>query len=181
MRAGAASQAQLTGHVRRLGFRLLNARFVGKASLEITVGAHPALLGARRRDDPEVRAIQEALINMGYLARGEADGTNGNKTDRALKAFKKDGRRLGPGVRNDPGLKAVQEALIDMGFLASGEADGTWGKVTEKAVVRFQSYAGRFFPDIGVGETYARLDSATLLALDALAPPPGVRRPVADR
>jgi peptidoglycan hydrolase-like protein with peptidoglycan-binding domain len=165
----------------RLGWSMTNARFTEHASLRLIVGAHPALLGARRRNDPELKLVQQALINMGHLARGRDDGTLGDKTERAVRAFHKAHSQMGPGTRNDPGLKAVQRALIDMGMLAEGQDDGTWGKNTRDAIVRFQSYAGRYYPDIGVGEGYAHLDRATLLALDVLAPPPNVKRPAVVR
>ncbi|QSQ13605.1 L,D-transpeptidase family protein [Myxococcus landrumensis] len=78
---------------------------------------------------------------------------------------------LGPGSRGD-GLRAVQTALLKMGFALPGGADGHFGAQTQRALRNFQTHAGLTFPTV---KPTGLLDSATLHALDALAPEPGMR------
>ena len=76
---------------------------------------------------------------------------------------------LGPGVHG-PGVSAVQQALLDMGFSLNGGADGSFGPQTAKAVRNFQVHAHTAFAQVQPSGT---VDTATLRALDALAPAPG--------
>lgn len=78
---------------------------------------------------------------------------------------------LGPGSRGD-GLRAVQTALIKMGFALHGGADGHFGSQTSRALRNFQTHASLTFPTV---KPTGLLDAATLHALDALAPEPGMR------
>ncbi|WP_342375668.1 L,D-transpeptidase family protein [Myxococcus stipitatus] len=78
---------------------------------------------------------------------------------------------LGPGSRGD-GLRAVQTALLKMGFALHGGADGHFGAQTQRALRNFQTHASLTFPAV---KPTGLLDSATLHALDALAPEPGMR------
>ncbi len=78
---------------------------------------------------------------------------------------------LGPGSRGE-GLRSVQAALLDMGFALHGGADGVHGAHTARALRNFQVHAARTFPAV---LPTGSLDAATLRALDALAPAPGMR------
>ncbi|RKH11692.1 murein L,D-transpeptidase [Corallococcus sp. CA053C] len=78
---------------------------------------------------------------------------------------------LGPGSRGD-GLRAVQGALLDMGFALYGGADGRYGPDTARALRNFQVHASAAFPAV---RTSGVLDTATLRALEGLAPAPGSR------
>ncbi|AGC47557.1 ErfK/YbiS/YcfS/YnhG family protein [Myxococcus stipitatus DSM 14675] len=78
---------------------------------------------------------------------------------------------LGPGSRGD-GLRAVQTALLKMGFALHGGADGHFGAQTQRALRNFQTHASLTFPAV---KPTGLLDSATLHALEALAPEPGMR------
>ncbi|MBJ6759270.1 L,D-transpeptidase family protein [Myxococcaceae bacterium JPH2] len=81
------------------------------------------------------------------------------------------GRVLGPGSRGE-GLRAVQAALLDMGFALLSGADGIHGPDTTRALRNFQVHARSKFPDV---RSTGVLDTATLRALDALAPARGTR------
>ncbi|NTX00679.1 L,D-transpeptidase family protein [Myxococcus sp. CA040A] len=78
---------------------------------------------------------------------------------------------LGSGSRGD-GPRAVQTALLKMGFALHGGADGQFGPQTVRALRNFQVHARRDFPSV---KPTGVLDAATLRALDALAPEPGMR------
>ncbi|MFY2564120.1 L,D-transpeptidase family protein [Corallococcus terminator] len=78
---------------------------------------------------------------------------------------------LGPGSRGD-GPRAVQTALLKLGFALHGGADGQFGPQTVRALRNFQVHARRDFPAV---KPTGALDAATLRALDALAPEPGMR------
>ncbi|HMY17743.1 MAG TPA: L,D-transpeptidase family protein [Polyangium sp.] len=80
------------------------------------------------------------------------------------------GKRLKVGARGT-GVKAVQRAFIDMGFLLPNTADGIYGKQTAKAVRNFQTHASKWFADV---TATGIVDSATMSALDKLAPLEGV-------
>jgi beta-lactamase class A len=149
---------------------LRHPRFRELTSLQLIAGAHPALLGARpERPDPGVADVQRALIRMGWLARDEADGKLGPKTERALRRFHTGGWDMSTRTRGDDGLRAVQEALIEFSFLSPGSADGTWGPKTQAAVLAFQQHAAATLGQLPATAS-GRLDRATLLALDQLAP-----------
>jgi len=110
----------------------------------------------------DVRALQQRLIDMGYLT-GIADGAFGERSQAALKQFqavhdleatglpddetrdllfsdhaKSLPRRLRVGSKGDEVI-ALQEKLIQYGFL-TGEADGSYGAKTSSAVTRFQKH-----------------------------------------
>ncbi|MCP3162703.1 L,D-transpeptidase family protein [Myxococcus qinghaiensis] len=78
---------------------------------------------------------------------------------------------LGSGSRGD-GPRALQTALLNMGFALHGGADGQFGPQTVRALRNFQVHARRDFPTLKPTGT---LDTATLRALDALAPEPGLK------
>ncbi|MBN1209721.1 MAG: murein L,D-transpeptidase [Myxococcaceae bacterium] len=75
---------------------------------------------------------------------------------------------LGPGARGTA-VRAVQQALIDMGFSLPGGADGAFGGQSAKALRNFQVHARSAFPEV---QRTGVVGSATLRALDALAPAP---------
>ncbi|MBE5807547.1 MAG: hypothetical protein E7317_04310 [Clostridiales bacterium] len=107
-------------------------------------------------DDPvltreEIRARQQDLISLGYLAGG-ADGLIGPKTTAAVQAFQQamslpvTGRFDAATIRAIDNEKAVaekkaeaQQRLIDLGYL-SGKADGIFGEDSARAVKWFQQY-----------------------------------------
>lgn len=72
---------------------------------------------------------------------------------------------------------ALQQALLDMGFnmmslsndVGVSGVDGSWGDQTTTALKNFQIHARKAHPAVAVN---GRLDAATLLALEALAPAP---------
>lgn len=75
--------------------------------------------------------------------------------------------QLGRGTRGEA-VKAVQQALIDIGYpMPRFGADGDFGGETQKALVRFQKHHG-------LTPTGA-VDTATLAALDRVAPAPGAK------
>lgn len=78
-------------------------------------------------------------------------------------------RTLGSGTRG-AGVTAVQQALVDMGFSLHGGADGSFGPQSSRAVRNFQVHARSAYPRV---RSTGTLDSATLQALDVLAPAPG--------
>ena len=113
----------------------------------------------------EVVALQEALINQGYL-NGKADGDFGKKTEAAVLAFQKANGLPETGVADESTQSAImsreedrllnlvlssgstgndviklQNRLIELGYL-SGKASGTYDVSTEAAMVVFQSHNG---------------------------------------
>jgi len=78
---------------------------------------------------------------------------------------------LGSGAKG-PVVRAVQQALIDLGFSLYGGVDGTFGPQTTKAVRNFQVHARTAFSQV---RAHATVDAATLRALDALTPAPGLK------
>jgi lipoprotein-anchoring transpeptidase ErfK/SrfK len=68
------------------------------------------------------------------------------------------------------GVRKVQQTMIDMGFAYPGSADGVFGAQSAKAIRNFQTNASKMFADVKVTGT---VDSATLRALDELAPAAG--------
>ena len=125
------------------------------------------------RSNGSVTAVQQRLIELGYLA-GEADGKFGARSAEALKLFQQfhslnatgliDSQTLerlfsddalsihGPLIPGDKGQAVVemQERLIQYGF-TDAEADGAYGKKTIAAVSAFQQH----LLDQGLGQRYA--------------------------
>lgn len=109
----------------------------------------------------EVEALQQRLIELNYLASGQADGIYGAKTQTALENFQQANGLAATGeaddvtlalldsdqakaalitlARGDEGeaVRALQESLIRYGFL-DGEADGQFGPATQQAVKALQ-------------------------------------------
>ena len=166
----------------------------------------------------EVRAMQQALIDLGYLD-GKADGVFGNKTEKAVRRFQYKngmtadglaGRKTlsalasakggnsapaGEAVTAAPAqaqasaqaqtqvpaptqapaqkykattlyngcsgeeVRAMQQALIDLGFF-QGEADGSFGDQTEAAVKAFQRANGLKADGLAGSKTRTVLNSA---------------------
>ena len=113
----------------------------------------------------EVVALQEALINQGYL-NGKADGDFGKKTEAAIMAFQKASGLPETGVADEATQTAImsreedrlsnlvlssgstgndviklQNRLIELGYL-TGKASGTYDVNTEAAMVVFQAHNG---------------------------------------
>ena len=107
-----------------------------------------------------VQSLQQSLITLGYLT-GKADGSFGDATEAALRAFQKasglkqDGEAgaktlealsravaeltdttLSKGDKGDK-VQTLQQNLITLGYL-SGKADGEYGSKTANAVRAFQ-------------------------------------------
>lgn len=115
-----------------------------------------------------VRALQEALVQAGYLARA-VDGEYGSTTVKAVAEFQKDKkirvtgiaddetrkaieRAIDKGYRNGGGIVyaegnrgdeiiAMQKKLIRLGYL-EGELDGVYGSDTVRAVKKLQKEQG---------------------------------------
>ena len=110
----------------------------------------------------DVRALQQRLIDLGYL-RGGADGAFGEKSQAAMKQFQAIHGLEATGLPDDATREALfsdeaqvlprrlvvrskgdevvalQEKLIQYGFL-TGKADGSYGTGTASAVTRFQKH-----------------------------------------
>lgn len=79
-----------------------------------------------------------------------------------------------------PAVNALQQALLDMGFnmmslkndAGVSGVDGAWGDQTTTALKNFQVHARKQHSSVVVNGT---LDQATLAALQALAPAPGMK------
>jgi peptidoglycan hydrolase-like protein with peptidoglycan-binding domain len=136
--------------------------------------------GAARMGNPNVAALQVALIDRGFY-EGPVDGAIGTQTKAAVRGLQQ-GARLVPdgvpgpetraalGLRGGPALgsrpmgfgmsgwdvAALQFLLAWHGF-PSGDFDGIFGFRTEAALLRFQRWAG--LPPVG------RAASQTLAAL----------------
>lgn len=65
---------------------------------------------------PEVLALQQQLIKLGYLSQGDADGSYGTKTVNAIKAFQKAKGMTQNGVASS----GVQAALFNTASVPSG-------------------------------------------------------------
>ncbi|RYZ41089.1 MAG: murein L,D-transpeptidase [Myxococcaceae bacterium] len=88
------------------GAPLVHARFTGSPQLA-DVAAGAAVLGAGSRGDG-LRAVQGALMDMGFALYGGADGRYGPDTARALRNFQVHAAGAGfPGVRTSGVLDAV--------------------------------------------------------------------------
>ena len=166
-------------------------RFQEEHSLEATGELNDATLQALSdiaAQVGDVRALQQRLIDLGYLG-GVADGGYGERSQAAMKQFQAihgleatglpdDAtrellfsdkarvlpRQLGVGSKGD-GVVALQEKLIHYGFLA-GEADGAYGAGTSAAVSRFQKHlqAQGMAEAIGIEPT-GEATPATLMVL----------------
>ncbi len=146
--------------------------------------------GLKRGDESEaVRAVQEQLIELGYLS-GKADGVFGKGTESAVKSFQKAHSLTGSGevdqttlaalnaaylakvngsastpdgsMKNgDSGeaVRSLQANLIALGYL-SGKADGKFGASTENAVKAFQTANGITATGVADTNTLSRIAAA---------------------
>ena len=145
----------------------------------------------------EVKAMQQALINLGYL-EGTADGQFGDKTEEAVKAFQRkngltpdglagkktrsmlDSAKKGSNSTTPTGktakspvysegtlyngcsgeeVRLLQQALIELGYL-EGTADGTFGDQTEAAIRAFQGANGLNADGLAGTKTRSKLEKA---------------------
>lgn len=103
---------------------------------EHSAGATP---GKEGRKNP-VAAVQFHLVNLGYDP-GPADGSWGEQTCKALKAYQRDkGVPVGCGAEHRS-VAELQARLVDLGY-DPGAIDGSWGKTTCKALQLYQRAKG---------------------------------------
>lgn len=118
---------------------------------------------------PDVKAVQQALLDAGVKVPGGADGIFGPKTRSAVTAFQSrqglpttgeidqataaaleagsgsskpaasGSGALAVGARGDA-VKALQQALLDAGVWVAGGVDGVFGPATRTAVTNFQRW-----------------------------------------
>lgn len=112
-----------------------------------------------------VKALQQALLDMGYLKEEHVTGYFGSLTEAAVKKFQKDNGISQTGVAaaltiqkinsllnitkiddsrvyrsgdEDAGVKALQQRLYELGYLQSKHVTGYYGSITVAAVKSFQ-------------------------------------------
>ena len=112
-----------------------------------------------------VKALQQALFEMGYLKEEHVTGYFGPLTEEAVKSFQKDNGISQTGVAakltiekinsllnitkidasrvyrsgdEDAGVKALQQRLYELGYLQSKHVTGYYGSITVAAVKSFQ-------------------------------------------
>ena len=113
----------------------------------------------------EVRRLQQALCDMGYLASENVTGYYGENTEKAVKKFQSDNGIDPTGTAakltlekinalvnvteldtdrtyksgdEDSGVKELQQRLCDLGYLESKYVTGYYGAITVSAVKKFQ-------------------------------------------
>jgi hypothetical protein len=110
----------------------------------------------KNRPENAVAAVQSRLIDLGYDP-GPVDGSWGEKTCEALKAYQTDRRvPIGCDAENRT-VAEVQSLLVELGYKPGG-IDGNWGKKTCNALKAYQR-------DNGLPVS-CRADSRTVAAFD---------------
>lgn len=96
----------------------------------------------------EVTALQQQLINLGYLAAGGADGTYGNKTTAAVKAFQSANGMTATGIAT----ASVQYAIFNATTVSSGSTSMLDWYSTGYALIN--QYKSIQIYDINTGTTW---------------------------
>ncbi len=134
-------------------------------SLFMTSDIDPTLVLKLEDEGNDVKMIQKALVNLGYLASDKVTGYYGEATESAVKKFQKENGISVTGVtakmtiekindlsnvvkldetRNyksgdeDEGVKALQKRLCQLGYLEEKYVTGYYGAITVSAVKQFQ-------------------------------------------
>ena len=127
------------------------------APVELALGCRLLQKGMNGAD---VKALQEALIELGYTLEYGADGSFGNETRAAVKAFQKDQRLTQDGKYGDQTHAALMDVLAD-------DEDGNEAPPAEEAPAPVPerklvlvSPNGKVNIRVGNGTNYARITSA---------------------
>jgi hypothetical protein len=120
---GAPARAEDSARAARFGGAgLTHPRFAGSAQL-VDVAAGTGVLGSGSRGDG-LRAVQGALLDMGFALYGGADGRYGPDTARALRNFQEHARMAFPSMRTSGVLDAVTLRALE----ALAPAEGARGQ-----------------------------------------------------
>jgi L,D-transpeptidase YnhG len=110
-RAPESSGANLAAALPRLTEPPSNARFTGLPQLA-DVASGQQVLGPGTKGDG-LRAVQSALLDLGFSLHGGADGRYGQQTERALRNFQVHASRTFPTVRPTGTLDAATLRALD--------------------------------------------------------------------
>ncbi len=132
---------------------------------------------------PDVKELQQKLVENGYLEQKYATGFFGPKTQEAVKKYQADEGINQTGVvaemtiealfvkkelkttmvlRNgdeSANVKTLQQALADMGYLKEDKITGYFGDVTESAVRKFQKDNGISETGVAAEKTIERINT----------------------
>ena len=157
--------------------------------------ADPASPLAKPGDQsPTVKKMQKALIRVGLMARGSADGFFGPTTESAVRQFQqlrgltangtldvptavvlrviKATTILRKGARGEA-VRVMQQQLLTIGISLKGGADGIYGKATVSALKVFQRSRGL----VASGKLDAGTAAILANAASSVTPPPVTAAP----
>lgn len=131
--------------------------------LTLVPGVHAATLKQGSRGT-EVKRLQQNLIGLGYLD-GEADGSFGSGTRRAVERFQSAFGLVVDGSAGNATQTAVRNAVVRLqvdlkrlGF-APGSADGHFGTKTKNAVLAFQKANGLSRTGVADNATWSAINA----------------------
>lgn len=126
------------------------------APIELTLGCRLLQKGMSGAD---VKALQEALIELGYTLEHGADGSFGSETHAAVKAFQKTQRLTQDGKYGDQTHAALMDALADAAVSDEDPPAEAPGEPAPERKVVLVSENGKVNIRVGNGINYARITS----------------------